>query len=141
LARTCNFNEAPRWPHHLGRFTPLQGTLPAERPQGQRNQRNGTSPKTIQTNEGALTLEIPRDRQGSFEPQLIPKHQRRFAGFDEKIIALYARGMTVREIQAHLEELYAVEVSPQLISEVTDAVLAEVSDGKTGQIYFLSRGR
>jgi putative transposase len=108
--------------HHLG-YPPG-----APRPEGQSNQRNGTSAKTIQTDEGPLTLDIPRDRAGSFEPQLIPKHQRRFAGFDEKIIALYARGMTVREIQGHLQELYGCEVSAQLISEVTDAVLSEVSE-------------
>src|SRR5690606_36460301 len=92
--------------HHLGY------PAGAERPEGQSNQRNGTSAKTILTDEGPLALQIPRDRDGSFEPQLIPKHQRRFAGFDEKIIALYARGLTVREIQKHLHELYAVEVSP-----------------------------
>lgn len=108
--------------HHLG--YPPGG----ERPEDQLNHRNGSSPKTILTDEGALTIEVPRDRHGSFEPQLIPKHQRRFAGFDEKIIALYARGMTVREIQKHLLELYAVEVSPALISEVTDAVMAEVTE-------------
>lgn len=108
--------------HHLGY------PAGAERPEGQDNQRNGTSPKTILTDEGPLVLDLPRDRHGSFEPQLIPKHQRRFAGFDEKIIALYARGLTVREIQKHLHELYAVEVSPALISEVTDAVMSEVTE-------------
>ena len=75
---------------------------------------------------GELPIDVPRDRQGSFEPQLIPKHQTRWAGFDDKILSLYARGMTVREIQAHLEEMYGAEVSPSLISTVTDAVVDEV---------------
>ncbi|MFT2536356.1 transposase, partial [Escherichia coli] len=75
---------------------------------------------------GELPIEIPRDRHGSFEPKLVPKHQTRWAGFDDKIISLYARGMTVREIQAHLEEMYGTEVSPSLISSVTDAVVDEV---------------
>ena len=79
------------------------------------------------TDDGPLAIEVPRDREGTFEPQLIPKHARRFAGFDDKVLALYARGMTVREIQAFLAEIYAVEVSPDLISAVTDAVVAEVT--------------
>ena len=90
------------------------------------NTRNGKSRKTLKGEFGELPLEIPRDREGSFEPQLIPKHQTRWAGFDEKILSLYARGMTVREIQAHLEEMYGTEVSPTLISSVTDAVADEV---------------
>lgn len=94
---------------------------------GRSNHRNGSSAKTVLTDEGAVRLEVPRDRAGSFEPQLVPKHARRFAGFDDKIISLYARGMTVREIQGHLAQMYAVEVSPELISKVTDAVLAEVT--------------
>jgi putative transposase len=80
----------------------------------------------VLTENEAIELSIPRDRQGSFEPQLIAKYQRRFPGFDEKIISMYARGMSVREIQGHLRELYGVEASPQLISTVTDAVLEEV---------------
>ncbi len=76
---------------------------------------------------GRSPIEVPRDREGTFEPQLIGKHERRFTGFDDKIIALYARGMTVREIQAFLKEAYAVEVSPDLISAVTDAIVAEVT--------------
>jgi putative transposase len=83
------------------------------------------------TDDGPLTLDIPRDRAGTFEPQLIPKHARRFTGFDDKILALYARGMTVRDIQAFLLEMYAVEVSPDLISTVTDAVLSEVTAWQT----------
>jgi putative transposase len=93
-----------------------------------RNHRNGSSAKTVLTETGAVTVAIPRDRAGTFEPQLIPKHQRRLPGFDAKVLALYARGLTVREMQAHLEELYGVDVSPDLISTVTDAVLEEVTE-------------
>jgi putative transposase len=95
--------------------------------EGRRNHRNGSSGKTVLTDDGAVRIEIPRDRAGTFEPQLIPKHQRRFAGFDDKILSMYARGMTVREIQGHLAEMYAVEVSPEFISKVTDEVMAEVT--------------
>jgi len=90
------------------------------------NTRNGKSQKTLKGEFGELPIEVPRDRKGSFEPQLIPKYQTRWSGFDDKIISLYARGMTVREIQSHLEEMYATEVSPSLISSVTDAVADEV---------------
>lgn len=90
------------------------------------NARNGKSAKTLKGEFGELPIEIPRDRHGSFEPQLIPKHQTRWSGFDDKILSLYARGMTVREIQGHLEEMYGTEVSPSLISSVTDAVIDEV---------------
>ena len=90
------------------------------------NTRNGHSSKTLQGDFGALPLEIPRDRQGAFAPQLIAKHQTRWTGFDDKIISLYSRGLSVREIQAHLEEMYGTEVSPSLISAVTDAVSEEV---------------
>ena len=90
------------------------------------NTRNGKSKKTLKGEFGELPIDIPRDRHGSFEPQLIPKHQTRWNGFDVKIISLYARGMTVREIQAHLQEMYGTEVSPSLISSVTDAVSEEV---------------
>ena len=107
--------------HHLG--YPPGGAKPAETT----NQRNGTSGKTVLTDDGPLTLDIPRDRDGTFEPQLIGKHERRFTGFDDKILALYARGLTVREIQAFLIEMYAVEVSPDFISTVTDAVHEEVT--------------
>ena len=88
--------------------------------------RNGKSRKTLKGEFGELPIEIPRDRHGSLEPKLVTKHQTRWAGFDDKIISLYARGMTVREIQAHLEEMYGTEVSPSLISSVTDAVVDEV---------------
>ncbi len=90
------------------------------------NTRNGKSKKTLKGEFGELPIEVPRDRKGTFEPQLIPKHQTRWSGFDDKIISLYARGMTVREIQSHLEEMYGTEVSPSLISSVTDAVAEEV---------------
>lgn len=90
------------------------------------NTRNGKSAKTIKGEFGKLPIEVPRDRDSSFEPIIIPKGQTRFAGFDDKIISLYARGMTTREIQGHLEEIYGVDVSPTLISNVTDAVADEV---------------
>lgn len=90
------------------------------------NSRNGKSAKTIKGEFGSLPIEVPRDRDSSFAPVIIPKGQTRFAGFDDKIISLYARGMTTREIQGHLEEIYGVEVSPTLISTVTDAVTNEV---------------
>lgn len=91
------------------------------------NTRNGYGRKTVLTDAGSLTLDIPRDRHGRFDPQLIAKYQRRFPGFDEKIISMYARGMSTREISGHVRELYGVEVSANLISAVTDAVLDEVS--------------
>jgi putative transposase len=91
------------------------------------NTRNGSSTKTLKGDFGALPIEIPRDRDGSFEPQLIAKHQTRWTGFDDKILSLYARGMTVRDIQSHLEEMYGTAVSPTLISSVTDAVMDEVT--------------
>ena len=90
------------------------------------NSRNGKSRKTLKGDFGELPLEVPRDRDSSFEPKIVPKGQTRFDGFDDKILSLYARGMTTREIQAHLEEMYQVEVSPALISSVTDAVIEEV---------------
>ena len=107
--------------HHLG-YAAGQ-----PKPAGTANHRNGKSAKTVLTDTGALAIEVPRDRQGSFEPQLIGKHERRFTGFDDKIIAMYARGMTVREIQGFLAEMYAIDVSPDLISSVTDAVMVEVA--------------
>lgn len=108
--------------HHLGY---AKGE---ERPDGQANHRNGTTPKTVITDDGALPIEVPRDRLGSFAPQIIGKGERRFLGFDDKIIAMYARGMSVREIQGYLEEIYGLTVSPDLISEVTDAVVEEVRE-------------
>ena len=97
------------------------------KPEGQTNQRNGASSKTVLTDEGPLRIDVPRDRQGSFDPLLIPKHERRFTGFDQKIIAMYARGMTVREIQGYLAEMYATEVSAEFISKVTEEVAEEVT--------------
>ena len=107
--------------HHLG--YPPGGTKPDDTT----NHRNGTSEKTVLTDDGPLTIEVPRDRESSFEPRLIGKHERRFTGFDDKIIALYARGLTVREIQAFLAEMYATEVSADFISSVTDAVATEIA--------------
>lgn len=95
---------------------------------GSGNRRNGSSRKTVLTGTSKMTLTIPRDRAGTFDPKLIAKYQRRFPDFDAKIISMYARGMTVREIQGHLEELYGLEVSPDLISAVTDAVLEEAGE-------------
>lgn len=106
--------------HHLG----YEKHDPAGRNSG--NSRNGKSSKTIKGKRGQLQIDVPRDRDSSFEPQLIKKGQTRFDGFDEKIISMYARGMTCREIKAHLQEIYGVEVSPDLISTVTDAVIDEV---------------
>jgi len=95
------------------------------KPSEQANERNGASGKTIHTERGPVRVNLPRDRDGSFDPILIPKHERRFTGFDERIISMYARGMSVREIQAFLAESYGTEVSPDFISSVTDEVMAE----------------
>jgi putative transposase len=98
----------------------------AARPAGTTNARNGTTPKTVLTEEGALPLAIPCDRAGSFTPQLVSKGVRRLPGFDQKVLSRYARGRTVRELQAHLEECYQVPVSPDLISAVTAEILPEL---------------
>jgi putative transposase len=95
---------------------------------GKRNHRNGYSKKTVLTGTSKMTLANPRDRAGTFDPKLIAKYQRRFPDFDDKVISMYARGMSVREIRGHLEELYGIDVSPDLISAVTDAVLEEVAE-------------
>jgi len=116
--------------HHLGYG---RGESPAE---GQDNRRNGTSDKTLLTSHEAVEMHVPRDRDGSFSPQIVPKHERRFEGFDDKISSMYARGMSTREIKAHLAELYSVDVSPTLISQVTDAV---VDDRKAWQMRPLDR--
>ena len=108
--------------HHLG----YEKGDPAGRGTG--NSRNGTSSKALLTDDGEIEIEVPRDRAGTFEPVIVAKGQTRFDGFDEKIISLYGRGMTVREIQGHLAELYGTEVSPDLISKVTDAILDEVRE-------------
>ena len=93
---------------------------------GSGNSRNGHTSKRVLTESGPVEVRVPRDRKGTFEPQLIPKHQRRISGFDDKVLSLYARGMSMREIQGHLQELYGTEVSPELISTITDGVLNEV---------------
>lgn len=108
--------------HHLG-YLPGQ-----EKPSETANYRNGATGKTVLTDTGALRIDVPRDRDGSFEPLLVPKHARRFTGFDDKIIALYARGMTMREIQAFMVEQYSTDVSPEFISTVTDSVMSEVNE-------------
>lgn len=111
-----------------GELTAHLGYAPGEpKPAAQPNHRNGTTPKTVLTPDGAVPLAIPRDRDGTFSPQLVPKGVRRLPRFDQNVLSLYARGMTVREIQAHLEELYQVAVAPDLISTVTDEVLDEVT--------------
>ena len=107
--------------YHLG-YSPGE-TKPDDTP----NHRNGTSPKTVLTDNGPVELAVPRDRAGTFEPVLVPKHARRLPGFDDKVLALYARGLPTREIQKFLQEIYAIDVSPDLISEVTDAVVTEVT--------------
>ena len=98
----------------------------AEPPEGQPNRRNGVSSKTLRTQDGPVTVELPRDREGSFEPRIVPKQARSFDGFDEQILALYAGGMTTRDIQRHLRELYGVEVSEGLVSEVTGSIQDDV---------------
>ena len=107
--------------HHLGYVAR------GDKPQTGTNHRNGKSGKTVLTDEGPLRIEVPRDREGAFEPRLIGKHDRHFTGFDDKIIAMYARGMTVREIQGFLAQMYGTEVTPDFISTVTDAVLTEIT--------------
>lgn len=106
---------------HLG-HEPGEG-----KPPGATNGRNGYSSKILTTDHGDVTIDVPRDREGTFDPKIVKKRERRLAGFDERILALYARGMTVRDIQGHLQELYGVEVSPDLISRVTDAVMDDVA--------------
>jgi len=97
------------------------------KPPGQANERNGASGKTVITDRGPVRVNVPRDRDGSFESILIPKHERRFTGVDERIIAMYGRGVSVREIQGFLAEHYGTELSPAFISSVTDEVMAEAS--------------
>ncbi len=106
----------------------LDEHLENEHGSGRTNRRNGTSPKMVQTETSKVPLDIPRDRAGTFDPQLIARYQRRFPGFDEKIISMYARGMTVREIQGHLEDIYGVDASPALISRITDTVMDAVKE-------------
>jgi putative transposase len=98
---------------------------------GSGNSRNGTSPKTVLTDIGAVDLDIPRDRNGTFEPHLVPKHARRLEGFNERIVSLYAGGMTTRDIRRHLAKIYGVDVSPELISRVTDGIIDELREWQT----------
>jgi putative transposase len=111
--------------HHLG--------YDKHAPEGKNsgNSRNGHSKKRVLSKDGEFSIQVPRDRQAEFAPQIIKKNQRRFDGFDDKVISMYARGLTTREIQAHLEEIYSVEVSPDFISTVTDSVLEEVKQWQT----------
>jgi putative transposase len=106
----------------------LDDHLETETAEGVVNRRNGSSKKTVLTGSSKVTLAVPRDRAGTFDPKLIAKYQRRFPDFDDKIVSMYARGMTVREIRGHLEELYGIDVSPDLISSITDAVLETVAE-------------
>lgn len=126
---------------HLGRRPALNDAVAAAPPAAGRknpgNRRNGTSPKTVQGDLGGLTIDTPRDREGTFDPVLIPKHQRRVPGFDEKILALYAKGMTTRDIQEIVKELYGVEVSPTLVSEITADLDAEVTAWRTRELAAL----
>jgi putative transposase len=106
----------------------LDHHLDGGEPDGRANGRNGYGDKTVLTGTGRLALQVPRDRLATFDPQLIAKYQRRFPGFDDKIVSMYARGMSTREIQGHLRELYGIDISPDLVSAVTDAVLDEVAE-------------
>jgi len=106
--------------HHLGY------EVGERAPDGQSNRRNGSGRKRVRTERGPVEVRVPRDREASFEPKILPKHQRHFDGFDDKIVSMYARGMSTREIRAHLEEIYGVDVSPDLISRATDAVVDEL---------------
>ncbi len=106
----------------------LDDHLESEGAEGATNRRNGSSSKTMLTGTSKVTLDVPRDRAGTFDPKLIAKYQRRFPDFDDKIVSMYARGMTVREIRGHLEEIYGIDVSPDLISTITDAVLETVAE-------------
>lgn len=117
--------------HHLG----YAKHDPAGRGSG--NSRNGATAKTVHTESGSVEVKIPRDRTGTFEPALIPKHSRRLEGFDDKVLSLYARGMSMRDIQSHLGELYGTEVSPELISRVTDVVLADLKEWQSRPLLAL----
>ncbi len=102
---------------HLGYEKHEAGEKPSE------NRRNGRSPKTVRSDQGPMTIDVPRDRDGTFEPKIVGKHQRELPGFSDKVLSMYARGMTTREIGEHLKEIYGTEVSPQFITSVTDAVV------------------
>lgn len=123
--------------HHIGyekhRPPRVEGEQEGQEGRAKGNSRNGTSRKRVKGDFGEVEIAVPRDRLGEFEPRILPKHERRFAGFDDKIISMYARGMTTRDIQGHLEEIYGVEVSPSLVSEVTDAVVEEAHTCRAGR--------
>jgi putative transposase len=102
-----------------------------ERKSNSSNSRNGTSKKNVSTEVGNVSIDVPRDRNSEFEPQIIPKHEKRFKGFDDKIISMYALGLSTRDIQHHLKEIYGVDVSPELISNVTDAIMDDVKEWRT----------
>lgn len=116
--------------HHLG-FEKHARATPTAEPGPAPNSRNGSSKKTLKGDFGALEIKIPRDRKAEFEPKIVSKNQTRWHGFDDKIISMYARGMTTREIQAHLTDIYQVDVTPDLISTVTDGVIEEVAKWQT----------
>ena len=111
---------AAEWTTHLGYAPPARWSSKSD------HARNGSRPKTVQTEQGPIDLAVPRDRAGTCEPTVVKKRQRRLEGVDDKVLALYAHGLTTREIQGHLEELYGTEVSPTLIATITDAVLEDV---------------
>jgi len=103
-------------------------------PEHERNRRNGTRKKTLRSDHGPMEVKVPRDREGTYEPKIVPKHQREWRGFDDKILSMYALGMTVRDIKKHLEEIYQVEVSKDLISRVTDAIVDEVEQWRSREL-------
>src|SRR3984885_8332874 len=113
----------------------LEVHLDEEQQSGTTNRSNGTTPETLLTEQGPVPIEVPRDRASTFEPVLVPKHSRRIRGLDDKILALYARGMSVRDIQAHLQELYGTAISPELISRVTEAVREEIVAWQSRPLY------
>lgn len=113
---------------HLGYEKNAAGEKPSE------NRRNGSSSKTVRSDQGPLELEVPRDRDATFEPRIVEKHQREFAGFSDKILSMYARGMTNREIAGHLKEIYGTEVSPQFITTVTDGVVESLEEWRNREL-------
>jgi putative transposase len=113
---------------HLGYEKHEAGEKPGE------NRRNGTSPKTVRSDQGPITLDVPRGRDGTFEPKIVGKHQRELPGFSDKILSMYARGMTTREISEHLKEIYGTEVSPQFITSVTDAVVESLEGWRNREL-------
>jgi putative transposase len=113
---------------HLGYEKHQAGEKPSE------NRRNGRSLKTVRSDQGPITIDVPRDRDGTFEPKIVGKHQRELPGFSDKILSMYARGMTNREIAEHLKEIYGTEVSPQFITSVTDAVVESLEEWRNREL-------